>query len=105
MTHRKFTKDDLKNMDFKAYLASASESEEVDSEDEAAMREKYRALLQADKDSDEEREGQDMEITFAPGLGEMASKLLDKKKEKEVWTENMFVRLIDFVVAQGRDGL
>jgi hypothetical protein len=84
VTQRKFSKEDLKSMDFKAYLASESESE-VDSEDEAAMREKYRALLNAGNSDDEgdATNNQEMEITFAPGLGEMASKLLDKKREKE----------------------
>jgi hypothetical protein len=81
ITRKKFTKEDLKDMDFKAYLASSSSEEEAFSDDDKEdLQSKYRALLE---DADEQDKNEDMEITFTPGLSEKASKLLEKKKEKE----------------------
>ncbi|KAJ3299525.1 pre-rRNA-processing protein esf1 [Borealophlyctis nickersoniae] len=85
---RKFTKDDLKDMDFKAYLASDSDDEEDESPE--ALRAKYQSLLGGEEDESAdpfaqekgEEEGE-MEITFAPGLSEKAAALLEKKKERE----------------------
>ncbi len=77
-THRKFTKEDLKEMDFKTYLASDSEDEE----DPDFIRAKYQALLGGDPQQDAEKE--DMEITFISGLSEKAAKLVEKKKEADV---------------------
>jgi hypothetical protein len=103
VTRRKFTKDDLKEMDFKAYLASDiddEDDEDISADDEAgdsskteSMRAKYRALLnggadsQSDKeagDSQKDEEYEDMEITFAPGLSNLANKLLQAKREKSM---------------------
>ncbi|KAJ3411749.1 pre-rRNA-processing protein esf1 [Chytridiales sp. JEL 0842] len=82
VTRRKFTKDDLKEMDFKAYLASDSDS---DAEERAN---RYRSLLadggsDDEAGSDKESEAGDMEITFTPGLSEAVAEQLSKKKEKE----------------------
>ncbi|KAJ3167709.1 pre-rRNA-processing protein esf1 [Geranomyces variabilis] len=88
VTKRHFTKDDLAEMDFKAYLASSSdESDDPDRDSAAAIRAKFMGILGEvgeDKDvyGNKDAEG-DMEITFAPGLSEKAAKLLDKKKEEE----------------------
>ncbi|KAF9969645.1 pre-rRNA-processing protein esf1 [Actinomortierella ambigua] len=100
VTRQKFSKKDLEDMDFKAYLASSDEEESDEEEDIEATRRKYRALLAgssnkgSDDDSDEDgAEGgvfgmkrdkdQEMEITFAPGLSEAASRLLEEKKERD----------------------
>lgn len=79
VTRRKFTKDDLKSMDFQAYLASDDEEEEEDPEE---ARKKYMNLLLGDNEEDEDK-NEEMEITFAPGLSQVAQSILDKKKEKE----------------------
>ncbi|KAJ3309830.1 pre-rRNA-processing protein esf1 [Boothiomyces sp. JEL0838] len=82
-TKRKFTKDEIKKMDFDAYLASDSE-DEVDED----LKNKYKALL---GDDDEQDEGEEMEITFAPGLSEKAAKRLEEiKEEKERANETVF---------------
>jgi hypothetical protein len=75
-TKKKFTKDDIKEMDFKAFIASDSESE---ADPELAA--KYKALLGGDEG---EEEGEDMEITFAPGLSEKAAKRLEELQEEKV---------------------
>ncbi|KAJ3005338.1 pre-rRNA-processing protein esf1 [Thoreauomyces humboldtii] len=83
VTRRKFTKADLEEMDFKAYLASSSSEDE---EDPAAAREKFRALLGGAAASGAgdvyggKGKGEELEITFAPGLSEKAAALLEKKK-------------------------
>ncbi|KAL1914908.1 uncharacterized protein VTP21DRAFT_7824 [Calcarisporiella thermophila] len=82
ITRRKFTKEDLKDMDFKSYLASSDEDDEDDEEKGAAMREKYRSLLNGSELPDDDVD-KEMEITFAPGLSEAAAELLEKKKQKE----------------------
>lgn len=84
MTRRAFNKDDLKKMDFQSYLASSNDEDSSDEEDPEAVRQKYKALLAAKSDNEEDGEDADgdMEVTFAPGLSEMASQLLDKRKEK-----------------------
>ncbi|KAF7723565.1 pre-rRNA-processing protein esf1 [Apophysomyces ossiformis] len=106
LTRREFTEDDLKDLDFDAYLASSSEDE---SEDESvdALREKYRKLLagsnggsafdnkQGEADDDEE-EG-DMEISFTPGLSEKAgaavqSRLNNEEEEHEETTIEKYMR-------------
>ncbi|KAJ3271365.1 pre-rRNA-processing protein esf1 [Terramyces sp. JEL0728] len=82
-TKKKFTKDEIKKMDFDAYLASDSEGD-VDEN----LKNKYKALLGDDEDEDE---GEDMEITFAPGLSEKAAKRLEEiKEEKERGNETVF---------------
>ena len=82
-TRRKFTKQEIKDMDFKAYLASSSDEDELGVDEE--LKKKYRELLVGtDKDGSNSDDGHDMEITFAPGLSEKAVKKLDEKKDKEV---------------------
>ncbi|KAG0257236.1 pre-rRNA-processing protein esf1 [Actinomortierella ambigua] len=103
VTRQKFSKQDLEDMDFKAYLASSDEEESDEEEDVEATRRKYRALLAgigkgkgSDDENDSDDEGaeggvfgvkrdkdQEMEITFAPGLSEAASRLLEEKKERD----------------------
>jgi hypothetical protein len=91
MTRRKFTKEDVENMDFSAYLASSSEDEESDEdlETSAAKYKKLLAELSNDNDGNanyaddvgEEGEG-NMEITFTPGLSEAVTAAKDKKQEE-----------------------
>lgn len=89
VTRQKFSKQDLEDMDFKAYLASSDEDSE-DEDDIEATKRKYRALLDggnkdsddSDADSDDDK-NQEMEITFAPGLSEAASEMLEAKKLRE----------------------
>ncbi|KAF9349446.1 pre-rRNA-processing protein esf1 [Mortierella sp. AD094] len=89
VTRQKFSKQDLEDMDFKAYLASSDEDSE-DEDDIEATKRKYRALLaggnkgsdDSDADSDDDK-NQEMEITFAPGLSEAAAELLEAKKKRE----------------------
>jgi hypothetical protein len=78
-TRRHFSKQDLKDMDFKAFLASDSESE-VDED----LKTKYKSLLAGDE---EDEEVEDMEITFAPGLSEKAAKLLEEKRTRDTAAE------------------
>ncbi|KAJ3221403.1 pre-rRNA-processing protein esf1 [Clydaea vesicula] len=91
VTKRKFTKEDLKDMDFKSYVAS-SESEE---EDEEGLREKYRSLFMGDNAEEEESDKEkmeDMEITFTPGLSEKVGKAALLKKDKIFEDETVFQR-------------
>uniref|UniRef100_A0A8C1GNN2 ESF1, nucleolar pre-rRNA processing protein, homolog (S. cerevisiae) n=1 Tax=Cyprinus carpio TaxID=7962 RepID=A0A8C1GNN2_CYPCA len=99
---RKFNKDDLLDMDFKAYLASSSEEEEDEEQTEAekpaeplpeekrGSKEKksteqiakYRELLKSIQDKDKEKDdSMDMEVTWVPGLKETTEKLVKKKME------------------------
>ncbi|KTF83764.1 hypothetical protein cypCar_00042056, partial [Cyprinus carpio] len=99
---RKFNKDDLLDMDFKAYLASSSEEEEDEEQTEAekpaeplpeekrCSKEKksteqiakYRELLKSIQDKDKEKDdSMDMEVTWVPGLKETTEKLVKKKME------------------------
>ncbi|KAI8917669.1 hypothetical protein DFJ77DRAFT_536140 [Powellomyces hirtus] len=100
VTRRKFTKADLQDMDFKAYLASSSSEDEDGTRDTAdAIRNKFKSILGGDaaggsdsddddRDADNGHRGgaqrdkdEELEITFAPGLSEKAAKLLEKRKE------------------------
>lgn len=88
-TRKKFSKQEIQDMDFKAYLASSSDEEdEIDqggmSEE---MKKKYRELLVGDGNDEGEESEHDMEITFAPGLSEKAAKKLQEKKEREMQNE------------------
>lgn len=74
-TRRKFTKDDLAEMDFQAYLGSDSESEE-----DEEKRKKYRELLLGGNEQEDEAE--EMEITFTPGLEGKIQDLVDEKLGK-----------------------
>ncbi|XP_036413528.1 ESF1 homolog [Colossoma macropomum] len=104
---KKFSKDELLDMDFKAYLASSSEDEEFEEEgvvqeEEMKLAEssavekrgkkgkkeeeqiaKYRELLQSiqDKEKKEKDKDMEMEITWVPGLKETTEKLVKKKLE------------------------
>jgi hypothetical protein len=60
---RAFSQREIDDMDYKAYLASDSES---DGEEQAA--EKYRALLEGIEFGSKNKNEKDMEITFTPGL-------------------------------------
>ncbi|KAI7830564.1 hypothetical protein BC939DRAFT_392448 [Gamsiella multidivaricata] len=90
VTRQKFSKKDLEDMDFKAYLASSDDDSE-DEDDIEATKRRYRALLEggnkdsddSDVDSDDDK-NQEMEITFAPGLSEAAAELLEAKKQREL---------------------
>ncbi|KAF9284722.1 pre-rRNA-processing protein esf1 [Mortierella alpina] len=90
VTRQKFSKQDLEDMDFKAYLASSDEDDSEDEDDIEATKRKYRALLAGgNKDSDDsdaesdDDKNQEMEITFAPGLSEAAAEMLEAKKQRE----------------------
>ncbi|KAG0374062.1 pre-rRNA-processing protein esf1 [Mortierella sp. AD032] len=90
VTRQNFSKQDLDDMDFKAYLASSDEEDSEDEDDIEAARRKYRALLSggnkdsddSDADSDDDK-NQEMEITFAPGLSEAAAEMLEAKKQRD----------------------
>ncbi|KAI8112466.1 hypothetical protein M9434_003789 [Picochlorum sp. BPE23] len=104
---KKFKDDELKDEDFKTYLASASdESEEeadtVPDDDQEAIRERYRKLVSlTDKDVPSERKGtkewekeedlpdgcvsdkdKELQVTFAQDLESLGAKLAEKAKEK-----------------------
>uniref|UniRef100_A0A3Q2FMJ3 ESF1, nucleolar pre-rRNA processing protein, homolog (S. cerevisiae) n=1 Tax=Cyprinodon variegatus TaxID=28743 RepID=A0A3Q2FMJ3_CYPVA len=95
---RKFNKDELLDLDFKAYLASSSEEDEdEEQEDEASKADllkkkerseeqinKYRELLnsiQVKEKKLQEEKDMEMEITWVPGLRETTEKLVKKKLE------------------------
>ncbi|PWZ02835.1 hypothetical protein BCV70DRAFT_197101 [Testicularia cyperi] len=97
------TKDQLRDDDFKAYLASDTESEDEDEQANAQGRDKLRALLNLgggladggfgkkkkggvfdDPTHDDDEEQGEMQITFLPGLSEAAAKKAKgQKKEGE----------------------
>ncbi|KAJ3099309.1 Ubiquitin fusion degradation protein 4 [Phlyctochytrium planicorne] len=91
VTRRKFNKDEIKDMDFKSYLASSSESE---SEAEEERSRKYKQLLLGGGDEEEFAEPEkgeddvDMEITFTPGLSEAVAETVEKKRKEK--TETVF---------------
>lgn len=106
-TRREFTEDDLKDLDFDAYLASSSEDEDDEEEESVeAMREKYRKLLAGSNDKsvfeakgdDIDEEDGDMEISFTPGLSEKAGAAVQHKfndeeeEEKEETTIEKYMR-------------
>ncbi|XP_016325500.1 ESF1 homolog [Sinocyclocheilus anshuiensis] len=99
---RKFNKDDLLDMDFKAYLASSSEEEEDEEEAEQQAEAeplpeekksskekksteqiaKYRELLKSFQDKDKEKDdSMDMEVNKIRGLKKTTEKLVKKKME------------------------
>ncbi|XP_051147664.1 pre-rRNA-processing protein esf1 [Andrographis paniculata] len=81
---RKFTDEQLADMELKEILAS-DESET----DEEKKVDKYRALIGSGDASDEENEednNQDMEVTFNSGLEDISKRILEKDKKSEtVW--------------------
>ncbi|CCG81215.1 Pre-rRNA-processing protein esf1 [Taphrina deformans PYCC 5710] len=75
-----FSKAEMDDMELKAYLAS---SDSEDGEDATALKSKWKALLKAGEDSDEEEKPSgDMEITFSAGLS------TNQKDNDEVDPEN-----------------
>lgn len=84
MTRRAFTRKEIEENDFKAYIASSSDSESEEEDTNRknkADREKLRALLLGGGDDtlpegwgkgldDDDADDVDMEVTFAPGLSE-----------------------------------
>ncbi|XP_031562221.1 ESF1 homolog [Actinia tenebrosa] len=96
-TMKSFSKDDIQEMDFQAYLASSDdegeefpgvvgdEDEDSHSEDEEEKIAKYKKLVQEiDSKEHEDDHDNEMEITWEPGLKESALDLVAKKRaEKE----------------------
>ncbi|KAG6856644.1 hypothetical protein H0H87_002234 [Tephrocybe sp. NHM501043] len=100
ITRRKLTKKEIENADFRAYLASSSESESEAVEtapkkskgkDKKSSRDQLRALLLGGNDDlpegwdrENDPEDVDMEITFTPGLSEQKDDetTLDKYQRK-----------------------
>eukprot|EP00730_Choanoeca_flexa_P003219 TRINITY_DN11331_c0_g2_i3.p1 TRINITY_DN11331_c0_g2~~TRINITY_DN11331_c0_g2_i3.p1 ORF type:complete len:401 (+),score=114.81 TRINITY_DN11331_c0_g2_i3:342-1544(+) len=81
VTKRKFNKDDLKQMDFEAYVASdGSDDEDDDGEDTAA---KYKALVGAIKEEQAANVPEEMEITWNMGLKEKSETLLTKLEKRK----------------------
>ncbi|XP_024401095.1 pre-rRNA-processing protein esf1 [Physcomitrium patens] len=110
---KKFNADELNEMDFRDYLASAS-SEELDEGESpsspergtasndaysgaTSKKDKYRSLLLGDSTEEVEPHGQkkkkgdvDMEVTFHTGLSELSEKLLQKKEAKKRGDETVW---------------
>ncbi|XP_039689733.1 pre-rRNA-processing protein ESF1 [Medicago truncatula] len=91
---RKFTDEQLAQLEWKDYLASdASESDdntEADDQlDEKARKQSiYLNLVYSGNGSDEDAEhdiGQEMEVTFHSGLESLNKKLMEKKDKETVW--------------------
>uniref|UniRef100_UPI00358E6636 ESF1 homolog isoform X1 n=1 Tax=Myxine glutinosa TaxID=7769 RepID=UPI00358E6636 len=105
LTRKKFSQDEILDMDVKAYLASSSSEEDDLAEDlmvkdnvvheegtqssvetkmcEADVINKYRELLKSIQEEDEKKEQNDMEmeITWVPGLKENAKEMVKKNME------------------------
>uniref|UniRef100_A0A3Q4HS40 ESF1, nucleolar pre-rRNA processing protein, homolog (S. cerevisiae) n=1 Tax=Neolamprologus brichardi TaxID=32507 RepID=A0A3Q4HS40_NEOBR len=94
--NRKFNKDELLDMDFRAYLASSSEEEEEGGdgafeEDVKTKKKKseeqiskYRELLKGIQEKEkkvQEDKDMEMEVTWVPGLKETTEQLVKKKLE------------------------
>ncbi|KAK7206113.1 hypothetical protein BZA70DRAFT_306413 [Myxozyma melibiosi] len=93
---RAFSRREIEEMDFKAYVASDSEDGEDEfgeGEDKDKLREKYRALLLESKDNSgfDSKDEVDMEVTFTPGLtteaeaepAQVEESTIEKYKRKE----------------------
>eukprot|EP00730_Choanoeca_flexa_P003221 TRINITY_DN11331_c0_g2_i7.p1 TRINITY_DN11331_c0_g2~~TRINITY_DN11331_c0_g2_i7.p1 ORF type:complete len:210 (+),score=56.63 TRINITY_DN11331_c0_g2_i7:293-922(+) len=81
MSWFRFNKDDLKQMDFEAYVASdGSDDEDDDGEDTAA---KYKALVGAIKEEQAANVPEEMEITWNMGLKEKSETLLTKLEKRK----------------------
>jgi len=97
ITTKSYTKEELNEDDFQAYLASSSSEEDAEAENnnEEVRREKIRGkfaeLLEGyDEEADSDTEPpvqslneENLEITFTPGLSEKAHELLEKKKLRD----------------------
>jgi hypothetical protein len=86
VTRKKLSYKELKEMDFKAYIASDSDSDAKQEDSENIK--KYRSLLglgdekpNASVSSDDE-EVRDLEVTFTPGLSEATEKLIQERDER-----------------------
>ncbi|KAJ1535449.1 pre-rRNA-processing protein esf1, partial [Cladochytrium tenue] len=97
LTRRSFSKNQLRDMDFQAYVASSGSESESD-QGETANLDKYRSLLgglRGDASSDPfgKDKDVDMEITFTPGLTEAATaeKLgqIKERKDETVFEQRM----------------
>ncbi|XP_059842179.1 ESF1 homolog [Hypanus sabinus] len=105
---RRFNKDEIKEMDFNAYLASSSEEdddtdikEEEESQPDKDVRStleskmavktkkvdeqisKYRELLKTVQRKEEKNKDMEMEITWVPGLKETTEAMVKKKLENQ----------------------
>lgn len=85
LAEKAFNQKDLDDMDFKAYLASDSDEDEAENEEEA--REKYRSLLGNVFERAKEEEDGNVEITFTPGLDEENNKDDDEEDRDETTIE------------------
>ncbi|KAM7261256.1 hypothetical protein ACFE04_026731 [Oxalis oulophora] len=94
--NRKFTEDQLAELELKEFLASDESDTDEDGENvgeeqqdkKNKKQDMYRALLQSGDGSDEEdEEGGDMEVTFNTGLDGLSKRILEKKdkKSESVW--------------------
>ncbi|KAJ3072928.1 pre-rRNA-processing protein esf1, partial [Podochytrium sp. JEL0797] len=99
VTRKKFSKEELKEMDFKAYLASESEESSGDEEEMRERMKKYKSLVEPEKEEGEgsEDDGEamgNMEITFTPGLSEAAAGKMKKlvKEKEEAENDNVFLQ-------------
>ncbi|KAJ1675435.1 pre-rRNA-processing protein esf1 [Spiromyces aspiralis] len=86
VTRRRFTKDEIDDMDFKTFIASESSSEDEDDEEaRQKAREKYLTLFELDKGSSDGSDGEkEVEITFTPGLSETVAAKLSSKQDQAV---------------------
>ncbi|XP_067845565.1 ESF1 homolog [Heptranchias perlo] len=109
---RRFKKDEIQEMDFKAYLASSSEEDaEADTEEEKEPQQdedvknvaeskmtvkttkddeqqisKYRELLRTIQGKEEKNKDMEMEVTWVPGLKETTEAIVKKKLERHIPT-------------------
>lgn len=94
---------EIKEEDFKAYLASSSDEEDAahlgdlnldlgdedsESEDEQTQINKYKELVKSLKETEDQKKNKDvvMEITWEPGLKESTEKIVKKKKKEKDMT-------------------
>lgn len=104
VTRRRLTQKDIDKGDFRAYLASSSESEGEEEAGKKASRDKLRSLLLGGAEDempegwgrgdDSDNDGIDMEVTFTPALSDKkegeettlekyARKMKEKKKKRK----------------------
>ena len=101
MRKKKFTKDEINDIDLQAYLASESDDDDDDEKERQKQgRKKLRALLgegggaekgenedddsEDEDDDNSESEQEDMVITFDGGLRNVGKDILEKKKQREL---------------------
>ncbi|CAK7355655.1 unnamed protein product [Dovyalis caffra] len=99
---RKFNAGQLAELELKEFLASnesETDNDEADnnvedkSDKKHKKRDKYRALIQSGDGSDEDqKEGQDMEVTFNTGLEDLSKCILEKKDKKSETVWEAFLR-------------